>query len=145
MFHDPIGAFRRKADYSHVSAVVDYYGIVDFEKVEISNGTHEVPPFTFQDWIGLNYTNEMARKTSARHYVGEHTPPFLIFHGDRDECVPIEQSELMYKTLQEHHVYAEYYVLNQEGHGAPAFYQDSMKEVVLVFLEKVLKQAKEEV
>lgn len=124
---------------SKVKAVVDYYGLVDIENVDLSGtGTHDVPPFTCEDWIGLNYTKEMAKKASAIHYVNENTPPFLIFHGEADTCVLPEQSENFYKKLTEKNVYAEYYLLKGEGHGADAFYQDSTKEIVLAFLEKVL-------
>lgn len=128
---------------SAVNAVVDYYGLVDIENVDLSGAvTHDVPPFTCEDWIGLNYTKEMARKASAISYVNENTPPFLIFQGEADICVLPEQSEEFYKKLTEKNVYAEYYVLKGEGHGAAAFYQDSIKEIVLEFLEKVMKTKK---
>ena len=84
----------------------------------------------------------MARKASAISYVNENTPPFLIFQGEADICVLPEQSEEFYKKLTEKNVYAEYYVLKGEGHGAAAFYQDSIKEIVLEFLEKVMKTKK---
>lgn len=124
---------------STVNAVIDYYGLVDIENVDLSGAvTHDVPPFTCEDWIGLNYTKDMARKASAISYVDENTPPFLIFHGEADICVLPEQSEGFYKKLTEKNVYAEYYVLKGEGHGAAVFYQDSVKDIVLDFLKKVL-------
>lgn len=127
-------------DYnSKVNAVVDYYGLVDIESVDFAGtGSHDVPPFTCEDWIGLNYTKEMARNASAVHYINENTPPFLIFHGDADICVLPEQSEKMYQKLTEKKVYTEYYLLKGEGHGAAAFYQDETKEIVLDFLKKTL-------
>ena len=124
---------------SKVDAVVDYYGLVDIENVNLAGaGTHDVPPFTCEDWIGLNYTKEMARKASAIHYVDENTPPFLILQGEEDICVLPEQSERMYQKLTENNVCTEYYILKGEGHGAPAFYQDCIKDIVLRFLTKIL-------
>lgn len=124
---------------SKVNAVVDYYGLVDIENVDLSDAnTHEVPPFLCDDWIGLNYTKEMARAASAVHYVDENTPPFLILQGEADTCVLPKQSETFYQKLKEKNIYTEYYVLKGEGHGAAAFYQDQVKNLVTDFLKKIL-------
>jgi dipeptidyl aminopeptidase/acylaminoacyl peptidase len=32
-------------------------------------------------------------------HVTEDDPPFLLIHGERDEVVPVEQSQLMYDRL----------------------------------------------
>lgn len=66
--------------------------------------------------------------------ISESTPPFLIFHGTEDDLVDIEQSDKLYERLNEAGVRADYYVLEQEGHGADAFYQREIMDIIYDFI-----------
>lgn len=66
--------------------------------------------------------------------ISENAPPFLIFHGTEDDLVDIEQSDKLYERLNEVGVRADYYVLEQEGHGADAFYQKEMMDIIYDFI-----------
>ena len=79
---------------------------------------------------------KLQKAASAVCQVSPETPPFLIFHGDKDELVDIAQSELLYEELCKAGVKAEYYVLKGEGHGADAFYQKEIMELVWKFIKE---------
>lgn len=124
---------------STVQAVVDFYGITNMLELPVNVG-EGVPPWILQDFIGMDYTKEMAEKASAVKYVDEHTPPFLIFHGDKDPLVPIFQSDNMYETLQKQGIASDYYVIEGAGHGEDCFYQERPLKIIEAFLERVLRQ-----
>lgn len=58
----------------------------------------------------------------------------MIFHGTEDDLVDIEQSDKLYERLNEAGVRADYYVLEQEGHGADAFYQREIMDIIYDFI-----------
>jgi acetyl esterase/lipase len=81
------------------------------------------PPADFLDWDGGKNAHERlgdlyfkggikdrspeeiaqrAREISPRHQVKGKTPPFLIYHGDADPLVPLQQSEVLVQALKEH-------------------------------------------
>lgn len=90
-------------------------------------------------FLGEDEYDENARKASAVNYVDEKTAPFLILHGTKDGTVPIEQSNELYEKLQEQGIYAEYYQILGAGHGEDIFYQKKIKELVLAFLDKLVR------
>jgi dipeptidyl aminopeptidase/acylaminoacyl peptidase len=71
-------------------------------------------------------------------------PPFLLIHGDRDELVPYEQSELMYDHLVQMKVPAQLVIVKNARHSftAPEGTTPSLVEInqiILDFLAKYLK------
>jgi dipeptidyl aminopeptidase/acylaminoacyl peptidase len=73
-----------------------------------------------------------ARAASPVTYANRNSPPFLLFHGDRDWLVPREQSELLDKALREVGVESELIIVKGKGH---AFGLDDaqLKEVAAFF------------
>ena len=71
-------------------------------------------------------------------------PPALLLHGDKDTDVPYEQSVLMAKELERHHVQHEFIPMPNRGHGFDQEMQDpdvaAAFDRVLVFLKKHLMQ-----
>ena len=123
---------------SSVQAVVDFYGPIDFNHISLDTSSNDVPPWILQDFLGLDYTEEMADKASAITYITEKTPPVLILHGSSDIVAPISQSEKFYEKLQKAGVVSDLYILNGAEHGADCFYQEKTLCVVDEFLKKVL-------
>ena len=122
---------------SRVCGVIDFYGVVDMTGL----GALDTQNTTFganEQFIGIEGDTEMLkRKASAVSHISKDTPPFLIFHGDKDDLVPAAQSDLLYERLCEADVRADYYILEQEGHGADAFYQKEVLDIVRAFMESV--------
>lgn len=53
-------------------------------------------------------------------YVTPDDPPFLLIHGDQDEVVPFEQSQLMYDRLVQTNVPAQFVVVRNGRHSLTA-------------------------
>jgi acetyl esterase/lipase len=50
-------------------------------------------------------------------YLTKDDPPLLIFHGDKDELVPLSQSEHVHKLYQELGLESSLHVIEGAGHG----------------------------
>ena len=53
-------------------------------------------------------------------HVTEDDPPFLLIHGERDEVVPVEQSQLMYERLLQANVPAQLVIVKNARHSMTA-------------------------
>jgi acetyl esterase/lipase len=60
---------------------------------------------------------EISRRISPITHVSSDDPPTLLFHGDKDDLVPLQQSEEMLAKLKEAGVTAQLIVRKGEGHG----------------------------
>jgi len=60
---------------------------------------------------------ELAKMASPITYVNGGSPPFLIVHGDRDDVVPLQQSQLLQAKLRSSGVLATLFVVPGAGHG----------------------------
>lgn len=59
-------------------------------------------------------------QASPISHITPDDPPFLLIHGDRDEVVPFEQSQLMYDRLIEANVPAELVIVRNARHSLTA-------------------------
>ena len=90
------------------------------------------PPTDLRDWIvhppealralpavrpRLAIDGAEAAECSPVVHVSERTPPTLLIHGDRDELVPIEQSQRMLKALRAKGVKSELITVAGAGHA----------------------------
>jgi dipeptidyl aminopeptidase/acylaminoacyl peptidase len=60
---------------------------------------------------------ELARRMSPVAHVSADDPPFYLVHGDRDELVPLAQSEILAAALQNVRVPVTLEVVAGAGHG----------------------------
>jgi acetyl esterase/lipase len=78
-------------------------------------------------------------------HVTSDDPPFLLIHGDRDEVVPYEQSQLMYDRLVQMNVPAQLVIVKNAGHsftapeGTATPSLAEINQIILDFLAKYLK------
>jgi acetyl esterase/lipase len=70
---------------------------------------------------------EIARQISPIYQVTADDPPTLIFHGDADKLVPIEQAESIVARFKEVGVPVELEVKHGVGHGWPNREKDMEK------------------
>ena len=75
--------------------------------------------------MGLRLRRDPKSKEAQRYaeaspisHVSADDPPFLLIHGDADETVPFEQSELMLAALKKVKVPVELLRIPGGGHGA---------------------------
>ena len=137
-FRPPDGADPVDRESSRVQAVVAYAPSVDLLNFGKPNTTilqhflsqgyvRLAAPFDFHRWdpetnrfervVDPEAQEEMFRRNSPlTHTTSEH-PPTLLFHGDKDELVPIQQSDLLAQRFREVGVPHKLIVARGEGHG----------------------------
>ena len=64
----------------------------------------------------------------------------LIFHGDKDQVVPLGQSEHIHRRYQEEGLESSLHVIEGAGHGGPQFSDSIRYELVKEFLDGHIKQ-----
>jgi len=71
---------------------------------------------------------EQMKKISPAHNVTSQFPPLLVYHGDKDPLVPLQQSQLLVEVLKKEGVPAELIVKPGGGHPWPTIHEE-VKEV----------------
>lgn len=114
-----------------VQAVVAYFPVTDFLNfgkigIETSGGPYAAA-LDFQEFDNKshgfvritddNRVSKIKRQISPINHVSPDDPPTLIFHGDTDKLVPLQQSELMISKLKEAKVDSRLVVKHGKGHG----------------------------
>jgi len=127
---------------SRVQAVCDWFGPTDFLKMigQPSSMRHAAADSPESLLVGgaIEKMKEMVAKASPITYVGKGNPPFLIMHGDKDNLVPINQSEILYDALKKAGVEATFEVVKGAGHG---FGGPEVNRKVEEFFDEHLKPA----
>jgi acetyl esterase/lipase len=83
---------------------------------------------------------QIAHDTSPIYYITPETPPTLIIHGDKDDLVPLQQSETFIAKLKETGVEAKLVVKKGGGHGWLDIFKD-FDQLVQWFDEHLKKPA----
>ncbi len=78
---------------------------------------------------------ELAQLASPVFLVDRHDPPLLLFHGDQDSQMPINQAHELIGAYKRMNLPAHLEVLHGGVHGGAAFYDAKQIEIVKVFLK----------
>lgn len=98
---------------SRVQAVVDMFGPTDLTALFSRGGLQ-----TLQQVFGItDPTSDIVRRASPVTWVSSDDPPFLILHGERDDVVPVSQSQIFYERLVAAGVPATLVIVRNAGHG----------------------------
>ena len=81
---------------------------------------------------------EKARAASPLTYVSKESAPFLIMHGDKDDAVPLPQSEVLTEALKKAGVEVDLRVIKGNGHGGPGFTTPESNKIIEDFFAKHL-------
>ena len=101
---------------SRIQAVVSFFGPTDFTTKTWSEDVEKqflIPFFG----ATLEENPAIYKKASSISYVTKDDPPFLFFHGTKDELVGLRHSQLLADKLKDVGVKAEVVVMEGEGHG----------------------------
>ena len=121
---------------SRVQAVVDMFGPIDLT-VQFEGG---------YEGASRVFAGFDAALASPVTYVTPDDPPFLLFHGDSDPLVPIEQSQIFLAALQAAGVPAKLVTVENAGHSfkpvdgktiSPS--RQEIVQMVVEFFEEQLK------
>jgi acetyl esterase/lipase len=114
---------------SQVQAVVAMAGVMDLSR-SFPNADIEA-----MKRVGFGEYNVV--EASPISHVTADSPPFLLIHGDRDELVPLEQSQRMYERLLQENVLAELVVVKNASHSftAPEGTTPTVAEINLMIVD----------
>jgi acetyl esterase/lipase len=124
---------------SRVQAVVDWFGPSDLAMMGEQDKQLGSPIALL---IGTTVTEnrDKARKASPISYVGKDAAPFLIMHGDKDNIVPLAQSEALAEALKKAGVEVTLRVIKGSGHGSPEFISPENRKLIEDFFAKHLRR-----
>jgi acetyl esterase/lipase len=98
---------------SQVQAVVDIFGPTNFATMDLQPHRASVEQLL---GIPLEQATEALRRASPISYVRGDAPPFFILHGDKDDLVPLSQSQELYDRLRAAGTPADLLVVKNAGH-----------------------------
>lgn len=121
---------------STVAAVVDFYGPADFilrSKTQPSRA--DKPGSSTHGLLGgpASEKVDLARLASGVTHVTADDPPLLIFHGDRDATVLLDQSERLRDVYKAAGLPVALHVVPGAGHGGEAFASEENRRRVQEF------------
>ena len=124
---------------SRVQCVVDWFGPTDMATM---GRQADKPGTPVAQLIGgpVQENQEKARKASPLTYVSKDSAPFLIMHGDKDNMVPLQQSEVLAEALKKAGVEVKLQVVKGNGHGGPGFNSPENRKLIEDFFAKHLKR-----
>lgn len=132
---------RDEAVSSQVQGVIDFYGASDVLTMPTNVPG---PDKTDADLAKSNAARliggivrdhpDLAKQMSPLYHASKGDPPFLIIHGDKDEQVPLDQSERLHAKLKEAGVSTTLHVIKGAGHGGKEFDTAEVRKLILEFL-----------
>ena len=126
---------------SRVDAVVDFYGATDFvlrSKTQPHRANKEGSVVYLLLGGGADQKVELAQQASAAFHVTKDDPPFLVFHGDKDKTVLLDQSERITELYSKAGLPITLHLLKGSGHGGNEFYSGERRGLIRAFLVKYL-------
>ncbi len=126
---------------SRVQAVACFFPPTDFlnygkpgvKSLGIEPNHQFKPPFDFRKQeagtklfvpVDLETREQICKDISPIYHVTKDDAPVMIIHGDADELVPLQQSEIIIDKLKEAGVTSELVVKKGVGHGWPTILAD---------------------
>ena len=122
---------------SRVQAVVSMAGVMDLSQ--------HFPNADIEAAKRVGFGEHNVAEASPITHAAPDNSPFLLIHGDRDELVPVEQSQLMYNRLMQANVPAELVIVQNAGHsmvtpnGSTTPTLAELNQILLDFLARYLK------
>ena len=127
---------------SRVDVIVDFYGPTDFV---LRSKTHPARANLEESGTygllggGADKQTERAKQASPTSYVSVDDPPLLIFHGDQDKKVLLDQSYRIQELYENSNLAVTLHVLEGLGHGGSAFFEGEQRRRMVAFLDQHLK------
>jgi acetyl esterase/lipase len=127
---------------SRVQAVADYFGATDFilrSKTQPSRANKEGSVVYNLLGGGADEKVKLAKQASAAYHVSKDDPPLLIFHGDMDKTVLLDQSQAIERVYKKAGLSVELHILEGSGHGGTEFFTGENGKHLSDFLQANLK------
>ena len=118
-------------------AVVDFYGPTDL--VLLPGNEDEKSPEGILIGAAPLLRPDLAKAASPISYIDPEDPPFLIFHGEKDNIVSNKQSKLFSAWLDIHGVENELTIVADAPHFGNMYDVEEIRSRVIAFLNEHLK------
>lgn len=133
---------------SSVQAIIDYYGPTNFTTILKQSTPHGVgvrgPAMALLLGNTVDNVPELAKQASPALQVDANDPPLLIFHGDQDIQVPINQSHELEGAYKRNKLVVRLEVVHGGGHSDSPYFDREYQGIADRFLEEVLYGGKKE-
>ncbi len=127
---------------SAVQAIVDYYGASNLTTILQQSTPYgldvRVPALELLLGGVPEQVPDQARLASVTTHVDKGDPPLLIFHGDQDPQMPINQSHELEGAYAALGLDVDFIVLHGAGHGGDEFYSGPHLERAITFLQRTV-------
>ena len=124
---------------SNINAACDWSGPVDLTAMDCGNhitmGKDSPEDVLLKSKIEKE--PDKYRSLSAVEYIDKNDPPIIIFHGEKDNVVPVCQGKKFYELLKAAGVRTEVTYPAEGGHGGPAMYTPENLQKMVRFLDSV--------
>jgi metallo-beta-lactamase class B len=125
---------------SSVQAIVSYYGASNLTTILAQStpfGVNMRAP-ALEKLLGAkpDAVPALAKLASPVFHVDANDPPLLLFHGDQDPQMPINQSHELQGAYEAQKLKVAFEVVHGAAHGGPAFYDAKRTEVAAKFLNE---------
>ncbi len=135
-----VGEYR--AQSSAVQAIIDYYGATNLttilsQSTPFGLGVRE-PALDLLLGGQPNLMKALAERASPVLHVDRSDPPLLIFHGDRDPQMPINQSHELHGAYKKLGLDVAFTVVHGSAHGGQAFYEGEYLEQAVAFVRRTI-------
>lgn len=135
---------------SKVQAVVSYVSATDFTlpraelspelQAEMQRYYHKSLDQVRMDFTGAESPDDpILKKISVLPYVDRDDPPVMMFYGDSDPFVSIDNGYKMQHALEKVNVPSELFIVKGGGHGWTGPSQEETTQKMLAFFEEKLK------
>lgn len=106
--------FMKESD--RVAAIVAYFPPVDLRSITRGVNPPQIDgkPDRFP---ALNFDKAKAPDYSPILFVSPDDPPTLLIHGDKDDLVPISNSQRIYEAFQQNKVKTQFIIIEGAAHG----------------------------
>ena len=128
---------------SEVRCVVNWFGPVDFLEWDAPfSPSMDSPQSPVYRLLGGPFSQnlEKARIAGPLHHVHSRSAPFFTVHGDRDDIVPLVQSQRLHKALRDAGVESTLQVIPGAGHSTAEFTLPERFDEIAEFLARHLRQ-----
>lgn len=113
---DPAAKEDFMKESARVASIVAYFPPVDLRP--ITRGVNPPPTGGRADrFPALNFDKAKAPDYSPILFVSPDDPPTLLIHGDKDDLVPLSNSQRIYDAFQQNKVKARFITIEGAGHG----------------------------
>ena len=117
---------------STVNAACDWSGPVDLTAMDCGEGMKMGDNSPEDVLLGSKLSQEpdKYKSLSATNYIDRNDPPIIIFHGEKDNVVPVCQGKMFFERLQEAGVKTEATFVPEGGHGMGMYAEENLQKMV---------------